>query len=93
MSKIDPKIVQGWKNSKLRSISSSLKNFKDCSVKYAYDKQTKIYSVSAIFQGKPYIVTTRIGPNGVEMMLTDKAGNLIEHMAHIGNSVSFKSNQ
>jgi hypothetical protein len=90
MTSVDPKIVNAWKNSKMRAISASLKNFKGCNVKYAYDQKTKVYSVSAVLDGKAYIITTKIGPNSVEMMLLDKQGNFVEHMAHVGSQLTFR---
>ena len=83
-------LLDALDNSKIKEISASLKNFKGCSVKYAYDKENQVYSVRVDLQGRPYILTTKVGPKIVEMILTDLKGNLVEHAYQNGKDVVFK---
>lgn len=86
----DSKLVSEWDKSKIKEISSSLKNFKGCSVKYAYNKDDQVYSVKVDLKGRPYVLTTKVSPNGVEMILTDLEGNVVEHAYQNGKNVGFK---
>jgi hypothetical protein len=88
----DPELAQEWKNSRIREISSSLKNFKGSSVQYAYDKQDQLYSVKVDLRGKPYILTLKVGPTSMDMMLTDVDGKVLEHASQSGSLVRFKKN-
>lgn len=85
----NPKLAKDWEASRIRAIASSLKSFKGAGVQYAYDKKQQIYSVSANLNGKPYILSLRIGPDSMEMMLTDKEGNIIEHVAQMESDIKF----
>lgn len=91
MSK-DSKVLDEWKNSRIKEISSSVKNFKGCSVKYAFNKEDQVYSVKVDLKGKPYVLTTKVGPKSVEMVLTDLSGNVIEHAYQNGKDIGFKKN-
>jgi len=90
MPRVNPELVKEWNNSKIKLICGSIKNFKGAFAKYAYDKKTKIYSTTTDFQGKKYIITTRIGPDIIEMMLTDKDGKLVEHAGFVKSELFFK---
>lgn len=85
----DPELAKKWKGSKIRAIASSLKNFKGCAVQYAYNADNKIYSVKVNFQGKSHVLTIKVGPNGLDMMLTDPKGNIVEHAYQSGSQVGF----
>jgi hypothetical protein len=87
------KLAKDWESSKIRAIASTLKSFKGASVQYAYDKKQQIYSVSANLDGKPYILSLRIGPESMEMMLTDRQGNIVEHVAQTGSDIKFIQNK
>ncbi|NYZ73950.1 hypothetical protein H0O00_02300 [Candidatus Micrarchaeota archaeon] len=52
--------------------------FKDCKTQYAYNQRQKIYSVSAMLEARPRIITVRLGDNFTELSLADQKGNLLE---------------
>jgi len=52
--------------------------FKNCKVQYAYNQRQKIYSVSAMLDGRPRIITMRVGENFTDVSLADQKGNLLE---------------
>ena len=43
--------------------------FKNCKTNYAYDKKQKIYSVTVMLNGKPRIITVRVGDKFTELSL------------------------
>ncbi|MDD5171456.1 MAG: hypothetical protein PHF60_00275 [Candidatus ainarchaeum sp.] len=49
--------------------------FKDCKVQYAYNQRQKIYSISAMLEGRPRIITIRVGDNFTELSLADQKNN------------------
>ncbi|MFA6530689.1 MAG: hypothetical protein WCT31_03075 [Candidatus Micrarchaeia archaeon] len=85
-------MARDWKKSKIRTISNSLKNFKNAEVQFAYDKDGKIYSVMANLEGQPLVLTLKISQKRMEMMLTDKNGSLLEHVYQEGNVMNFTKN-
>ncbi len=71
------------KNSRLKKLLSDPKNFIGSKVEYAHDKNRNIYSINVKLQrGVEYLITLIVGDDSVEMALTDKDGNILEHMLH-----------
>ncbi len=70
----------------------TLKDFKNCDVKYAYDNDNQIYSVKVIFKGKPMILTMRVGKEIMDMTLTDETGRSIEYIGQKKNRLQFSQN-
>jgi hypothetical protein len=52
--------------------------FKNCRVQYAYNQRQKIYSVKVTLDGRPRIMTVRVGDNFTELSLSDLDGNVLE---------------
>ena len=52
--------------------------FKNCKVQYAYNQRQKIYSVKVSLDGRPRIMTLRVGDNFTELSLADLEGNVLE---------------
>ena len=71
----------------------SLKDFKNCDVQYAYDKDTTIYSVKVVFKGKPMVLTIRVGKGLMDMTLTNKDGHIVEHIEQNGRAVTFDQDE
>ncbi len=65
---------------RLNKIAQSNPNevFKDCKVQYAYNQRQKIYSISAMLDNRPRIITERVGDNFMDISLADQKGNLLE---------------
>lgn len=63
--------------------------FKNCAVQYAYDNKQKIYSVLVHLDGRPRIITFRVGDEFAEVSLADKKGELLEVLTQKGNTISF----
>ncbi len=85
----DKELAKRWKNSKIREISLSLKNFKGSTVQYAFDKDSRVYSVKVTFKGQPYILTMKAGQNSLDMLLTDLKGSIVEHVYQDGSKAGF----
>lgn len=76
--------------SKLKKLLSDQKNFIGSKVEYAHDKNRNIYSIKLkMKKGEEYTITLAVGGESVEMALSDKDGNIIEHMLHEGENVVF----
>lgn len=71
----------------------ALKDFKNCDVKYAYDKNNKVYSVKVMFKGKPMILTMRVGQDIMDMTLTDMDGNEIEYIGQNKKQLAYRRSQ
>ncbi|MEK6981326.1 MAG: hypothetical protein AABX38_00210 [Candidatus Micrarchaeota archaeon] len=67
----------------------SIKDFKNCDIHYAYNQDTKVYSISVMFKGKPAILTMRTGKEITDMTLTDKEGNIIEYLGQSKGKATF----
>ncbi len=52
--------------------------FKNCKVEYAHNQKENVYSVKVIMEGKPRIITVRVGDKFAELSLADQKGNIIE---------------
>lgn len=52
--------------------------FKNCKVQYAYNQRQKIYSVKVTLDGRPRIMTVRVGEDFTELSLTDLDGKVLE---------------
>ena len=52
--------------------------FDNCKVQYAYNQRQKIYSVSVTLDGRPRILTVRVGEKFTELSLADLEGNILE---------------
>ena len=52
--------------------------FKNCKVQYAYNQRQKLYSVKVNLDGRPRILTLRVGENFTELSLADLEGNVLE---------------
>lgn len=52
--------------------------FKNCKVEYGYNQRQKIYSVQVTLDGRPRIITMRVGENFSEVSLADLKGNVLE---------------
>ncbi|MFH1394480.1 MAG: hypothetical protein ABII71_03565 [Candidatus Micrarchaeota archaeon] len=76
--------------SRLKKILEDRKNFIGSKVEYAHDKNRNIYSISIqMRRGENYLVTLIVGDHSVEMALTDRNGDVIEHMLHDGDKVVY----
>lgn len=77
-------------NSKLKTIIGDKRNFIGSKVEYAHDKDREIYSIKLLMRrGEEYIVTLTVGENSVEMALSDRDGNILEHMLHEGENLVY----
>lgn len=64
--------------------------FKNCKVEYGYNQRQKIYSIKVMLDGRPRIITVRVGENFTEMSLADKDGNILEVLRQDDNKgISF----
>jgi hypothetical protein len=64
--------------------------FKNCKVEYGYNQRQKIYSVKVMLDGRPRIITVRVGDNFTELSLADQKGNVLEVLRQEdGKGVSF----
>lgn len=70
----------------------SLKDFKNCDVKYAYDNNNEVYSVKIMFRGKPMVLTMRVGKDIMDMTLTDINGRVIEYIGQKKKLLEFSQN-
>ncbi len=52
--------------------------FKNCKVEYGYNQRQKIYSVKVMLDGRPRILTLRVGENFTELSFADQKGNVLE---------------
>lgn len=52
--------------------------FKNCKVQYGYNQRQKIYSVKVTLDGRPRILTLRVGDDFSELSLSDLEGNVLE---------------
>ncbi len=68
----------------------SLSDFKNCDVRYAYDKESKVYSVKVNFKGKPLILTLRVGKDLMDMTLTDSDGNEVEYLGQMKKQLAYR---
>jgi len=68
----------------------TLQHFKNCEVKYAFDNDKKIYSVKVLFNGKPMILTMRVGKDIMDMTLTDTNGNEIEYIGQQKKTLEYR---
>lgn len=76
--------------SRLKKLLADNKNFESSKVEYAHDKDRDIYSISLkMLKGGEYIITMIVGRNTMEMALSDKRGNILEHMLHDGERVVY----
>ncbi|MFN7991701.1 MAG: hypothetical protein U0R44_06095 [Candidatus Micrarchaeia archaeon] len=64
--------------------------FKNCKVEYGYNQRQKIYSVKVSLDGRPRIITVRVGDNFTELSLADMKGTVLEVLREEdGKGVSF----
>ncbi|HID72829.1 TPA: hypothetical protein EYP38_02705 [Candidatus Micrarchaeota archaeon] len=76
--------------SKFKKILNDRKNFIGSKVEYAHDKNRNIYSINIkMSRGDSYLLTLIVGDHSVEMALSDRDGNVIEHMLHDGDKVVY----
>ncbi len=66
------------KESSLALMMSKQDLFKGCKVEYGYNQRQKIYSIKVLLDGRPRIITIRVGETFTEMSLADKEGNVLE---------------
>ncbi len=66
------------KESSLALMMSRQDLFKGCKVEYGYNQRQKIYSIKVLLDGRPRIITIRVGETFTEMSLADKEGNVLE---------------
>ena len=52
--------------------------FKNCKVEYGYNQRQKIYSVLVKLDGRPRIITVRVGEDFTELSLSDQNGKVLE---------------
>ncbi len=52
--------------------------FKNCEVQYAYNQRQRIYTIKATLDGRPRIITMRVGDDFSEISLADLEGNILE---------------
>ncbi len=52
--------------------------FKNCKVQYAYNQRQKIYSIKVTLDGRPRIITMRVGDDFSEISLADLDGKVLE---------------
>jgi len=51
--------------------------FKNCQVQYGYNQRQRIYSIKAILDSRPRIITIRVGKDFTEVSLADKKNEKI----------------
>lgn len=71
-----------------------IKLLEKCEMKYAYNKDTKIYSTKFFLKKKGKIkeertFTMRVSPNFLEYSLADKKGTVLEVMRQDGSKLKF----
>ncbi len=66
-----------------------LKILKNSKTQYAYDNKSRIYSAKFFINGKPRVLTMRLGSDFVEFSLADEKGNVLEVLEQKGGNVSF----
>lgn len=71
----------------------SLKDFKNCDVKYAYDKNNQIYSIKIMLEGKPAIVTIRAGKDLMDITVTNEQGKVVEYVGQKGKQLEYTRNE
>lgn len=64
--------------------------FKGCKVQYSFDNNEKVYSVKVFLEGKPRIMTLRVGADFTELSLADLNGKLLEILREKKGKVSFE---
>ncbi len=52
--------------------------FENCTVQFAYNQRQRIYSIQATLDGRPRIITMRVGDQFSEVSLADASGNILE---------------
>ncbi len=79
------------RDSEAMRLASNSDAFANCEVQYAYNQRQKIYSIRTEFDGRPRILTVRVGENFMEMSLADKQGNPLEMWRQEdGRGISFQ---
>jgi hypothetical protein len=68
------------RDSEMMRIAANPEAFANCQVQYGYNQRQRIYSVATEFDGRPRILTVRVGENFMEMSLADRQGNVLETM-------------
>ena len=64
--------------------------FKNCQMEYGYNQRQKIYSIKVMLDGRPRIITVRVGDSFTELSLADKNGNVLEVLRQDdGKGISF----
>ncbi len=67
--------------------------FKNCKVQYSYDQKEQVYSVKVSLDGRPRIITVRLGVDFTELSLADLDGNVLEVVREAdGKGISFSKN-
>ncbi|MEW6723069.1 MAG: hypothetical protein AB1324_07435, partial [Candidatus Micrarchaeota archaeon] len=74
----DMGVRRSARESELMRLASNPDAFQNCQVQYAYNQRQKIYSIRTELDGRPRIVTVRVGENFMEMSLADRQGNPLE---------------
>lgn len=68
--------------------------FKNCQVQYAYNQRQRIYSVKVTLDGRPRIMTVRVGENFTELSLADLEGNVLEMVRQQdGKGIKFQAQE
>jgi len=52
--------------------------FENCTVQFAYNQRQRIYSIQATLDGRPRIITMRVGDQFSEVSLADASGEVLE---------------
>ncbi|MEW6035425.1 MAG: hypothetical protein AB1529_02330 [Candidatus Micrarchaeota archaeon] len=68
------------RDSEMMRIAANPEAFENCKVQYGYNQRQRIYSVATEFDGRPRILTVRVGENFMEMSLADRQGTVLETM-------------
>ena len=64
--------------------------FKGCKVQYSFDNNQKIYSAKVFLEGRPRIMTLRVGADFTELSLADENGKLLEILREKKGKVAFE---
>lgn len=76
--------------SKLKKLIGHKRNFIGSKVEYVHDSKRNIYSIKMkMAKGEEYVLTLAVGPESVEMALSDKQGHIIEHLLHDKNDLVY----
>lgn len=67
-----------------------LKILKNSKAQYGYDNKSRIYSAKFFINGKPRVLTMRLGSDFVEFSLADENGEVLELLEQKGGNMSFK---